>query len=81
MTYDLRRLRLHGLIDRVAGTNTYVLKPDGLRTAVFYTKVQGRVLRPVPDHPPTPLELRRAIAVIDRTVADYVPNGGLGAAA
>ena len=29
MTYDLRRLRLHGLIERVPRTNTYVLTPQG----------------------------------------------------
>ena len=30
MSYDLR-LRLHGLIERLAKTNTYVLTPEGLR--------------------------------------------------
>ena len=29
MTYDLRRLRLHGLIERIPHTNRYVLTPDG----------------------------------------------------
>ncbi len=38
MTYDLRRLRLHGLIERVPRTNTYVLTPEGARVALFYTK-------------------------------------------
>ena len=28
MTYDLRRLRLHGLIDRIPRTNTYTLTGD-----------------------------------------------------
>jgi len=31
MTYDLRRLRLHGLIERLPRTNTYVLTPDDAR--------------------------------------------------
>jgi predicted MarR family transcription regulator len=39
MTYDLRRLRLHGLIQRIPHTNTYVLTPDGQRVAAFYTKL------------------------------------------
>ena len=47
MTYDLRRLRLHGLIERIPRTNTYVLTPDGVRVAVFYTKVHSRLLRPL----------------------------------
>ena len=37
MTYDLRRLRLNGLIRRIAHTHTYVLTPDGQRLAIFYT--------------------------------------------
>jgi hypothetical protein len=40
MTYDLRRLRLAGLIRRIEHTNKYVLTPDGIKFAVvFYTKL------------------------------------------
>jgi hypothetical protein len=46
MTYDLRRLRLHGLIARLPGTHRYRLTPQGLRTALFYTRVYARILRP-----------------------------------
>jgi len=84
MTYDLRRLRLHGLIERVPRTNTYVLTPEGLRVAVFYTKLHGRLLRPLvagADQPPAPVELRRALATIDRVIGDYVDNARLGTAA
>ena len=84
MTYDLRRLRLHGLIERIPHTNTYTLTPDGTRVAVFYTKVHDRVLRPLlaaPDQPPAPIELRRAIATIDRIIDDYVTNARLATAA
>jgi hypothetical protein len=51
MTYDLRRLRLAGLIYRIEHTNRYVLTPDGTRFAVFYTKLHNRLLRP--SWPPT----------------------------
>lgn len=81
MTYDLRRLRLHGLIERVPRTNTYVLTPDGTRVVLFYTKVHGRLLRPLvaaADQPPAPVELRRALATIDRVIADYAENARLG---
>jgi predicted MarR family transcription regulator len=84
MTYDLRRLRLHALIQRIPGTNTYALTPDGLRVAIFYTKVHGRPLRPLVaagDQPPAPTELRRALATLDRVIGDYVDNARLGAAA
>jgi hypothetical protein len=46
MTYDLRRLRLHGLIERIAGTHRYMPTEAGLRTALFYSRVYARVLRP-----------------------------------
>jgi hypothetical protein len=84
MTYDLRRLRLHGLIERVPHTNTYLLTPDGTRVALFYTKVHERLLRPLvaaADQPPAPLELRRALATIDRAIADYTTHARLATAA
>jgi len=80
MTYDLRRLRLHGLIQRIPHTNTYTLTPDGTRVAIFYNKVHGRLLRPLvaaADQPPAPIELRRALTTIDRTIADYAQNAHL----
>ena len=46
MTYDLRRLRLHRLIERIDGTHRYRLTDAGLRTALFYSRVYARVLRP-----------------------------------
>jgi hypothetical protein len=46
MTYDLRRLRLHGLIERLPKTHRYRLTARGLRTALFYTRVYARILRP-----------------------------------
>lgn len=83
MTYDLRRLRLHGLIERVPHTNTYVLTTEGQRVVVFYTKLRDRLLGPLleADQPPAPLQLRRALHTIDTTIADYVTNARLGAAA
>ena len=83
MSYDLRRLRLHGLIERSPSTNYYRLTPDGIRVAVFYTKLQSRLLRPLleADKPPAPVELRRALATVERVLTDYVTNARLGVAA
>jgi hypothetical protein len=83
MSYDLRRLRLHGLIDRHPGTNTYTLTPEGMRVAVFYTKLRARLLHPLleADKPPAPIELRRALTTIERILGDYVTNARLGTAA
>ena len=46
MTYDLRRLRLHGLIARIPKPHRYRLSPFGLKTALFYSRVYQRLLRP-----------------------------------
>jgi predicted MarR family transcription regulator len=83
MSYDLRRLKLHGLIERLPYTNTYTVTPDGIRVAVFFTKLQRRLLEPLlaADRPPAPPELRNALATIDRTIKEYVTNARLGAAA
>jgi hypothetical protein len=83
MSYDLRRMRLHGLIERTPRTNTYTVTAEGIRVAVFYTKLQARLLEPLleADKPPAPLELRRALATIQRVLGDYVTNARLGLAA
>ena len=83
MTYDLRRLRLAGLIRRIEHTNTYVLTPDGIRVAVFYTKLHNRLLRPLmaADQPQAPPGLRQALRAIDQHVDDYITRARLGKAA
>lgn len=53
MSYELRRLRLHGLIERLPKTHRYRLTDQGLRTALFYTRVYSRILRPAMA-PPVP---------------------------
>jgi hypothetical protein len=46
MTYDLRRLRLHGLIERLPHSHRYQVTELGLRVALFFTKVHSHILRP-----------------------------------
>lgn len=83
MGYDLRRLRLHGLIERIPKTHSYTTTPEGIRVAAFYTKVHGRVLRPLfaADHPPALPEVRQALRTLDRAVAERVIASRLGVAA
>jgi hypothetical protein len=83
MSYDLGRLRLNGLIERLDGTNRYRLTADGQRVTIFYTKVHQRLLRPLlaADTPPAPPELRQALATIDRHVTSYITAARLGNAA
>jgi DNA-binding PadR family transcriptional regulator len=46
MSYELRRLRLHGLIERIEKTHRYRLTPKGLCTVVFYQRMYARMIRP-----------------------------------
>src|SRR5437867_3737912 len=45
ITYHLRRLRLHGLIERIPKSYRYRITANGLRTAIFYTRLYNRALR------------------------------------
>jgi hypothetical protein len=45
MSYDLCRLRLHGLIERIAKTNRYQLTAQGLKVATFFSRTFARLLR------------------------------------
>jgi hypothetical protein len=45
-TYHLRRLRLHGLIERLPKTHRYRVTNTGWRTVLFCTRCYNRVLRP-----------------------------------
>jgi hypothetical protein len=82
-SYDLARLARNGLIARIPHRNLYALTGDGLRFAIFYTKVHDRVLRPLMagDQPPAPPPLRDALRVIDREVTRRLAAARLPAAA
>jgi hypothetical protein len=79
MSYDLRRLRLHGLIYRLPHSNTYQLTSEGIRVAVFYTKLQNRLLRPLldADKPPAKTEIRNALRTLEHAVNEYVQTARL----
>ncbi len=82
-TYDLRRLRVTGLIRRIDGTHRYDLTSDGLKVAVFYTKLHNRLLRPLlaADQPQAPPALRQALRAIDQHIDDYITRARLRKAA
>jgi hypothetical protein len=83
MTYDLRRLRLTGLIARIERTHSYVLTPDQVKVAVFYTKLHNRLLRPLlaAGQPPAPPDLRAARHAIDQHINSYITRARLTQAA
>jgi len=78
-SYDLARLRTNGLITRIPARNRYQLTADGLRFAIFYTKVHDRLLRPLlaADQPPAPLILRNALHIIDIHTTEIINRARL----
>ena len=73
MTYDLRRLRLHGLLTRIPGSHRYRVSDFGFRAAVFLTRSYTRLLRHGlavlgPRDPPCPAPLRDAVLRIETAV-------------
>ncbi|HYS21164.1 MAG TPA: hypothetical protein VEO73_08755 [Gemmatimonadales bacterium] len=82
MTYQLRRLRLHGLIERRPGTHRYRVTDSGLRLALFFTRVHARLFRPglavvVPDATPDDAPLRRAFAQLERAMDQWCAEAKL----
>ena len=60
-----------------------MLTGEGIRVAVFYTKLHHRLLGPLlaADQPPAPPQLRDALHLIDRQVNDYAKRARMGIAA
>jgi len=70
MTYDLRRLRRRGLIERLTGTHRYRVTALGLRVAYLFTKLSQRLLKPawraLWSAAPLAKPLRLALQTLDR---------------
>jgi hypothetical protein len=84
ITYDLRRLRMHGLIERIPGTFRYQVTDAGMRSAQFLTRLHDRVLRTGlaeitdPD-PPASTALRAADRAYQAVIDDIIRHAGLAA--
>ena len=86
MTYDLRRLRLHGLIERIPHTHRYQTTDFGLRVAFFFSRTYNRLLRPglavlcdAQAPAPAPAPIRRHFDRLDHDIADLVNQARLAA--
>jgi hypothetical protein len=84
MTYHLRRLRLHGLIERIPHTHRYQVTDFGWRVALFFTRTYARVIRPglaqiVPNAPPIESPLRRRFDQVETAMDDWIAQATLGA--
>jgi hypothetical protein len=64
-TYDLRRLRLHGLIERLPRSHKYRITSLGARMAMLYVRVYARGVRPTASLP-TSAGSRRGPQALER---------------
>jgi hypothetical protein len=80
MTYDLRRLRLHGLIERVPRSHRYRITPFGARTAMLYVRLYARALRPAASlQPDGSARGRQAFDRLDTALASFLQEVHLAA--
>ena len=84
LTYDLRRLRIHGLICRIPHSFRYQVTPAGIRQALFLTRLTQRLLIPglaelTDPGPPLPTPLRAAARVYEACLDGLVRQAGLAA--
>ena len=83
MSYHLRRLRLHGMIERVPHTNRYLVTDFGLSAAMFLSRAHSRfVLGGLADAVgatgPSP-PLRRALQAVSAELDRLAARSGLAA--
>jgi hypothetical protein len=86
LSYQLRRLRLHGLIQRVANSHRYTVTERGQQVALWFSRCHARLFRPalgellcrdLPEQGP----LRRALEQFDKHLNRYLKRAKLQAAA
>jgi len=75
MTYDLRRLRLKGLIERVAHSHRYRLTSLGIKVVTFFTKLYHRLFRPglaaMAPQPAAPPKLALALEAVAEIIQSW----------
>ena len=84
MTYHLRRLRLHGVIERLPNTHRYRVTDSGWRTALFCTRCYSRILRPglariIPDDALDDSPLRRRVDELDAAIDRWLQEQNMAA--
>ena len=77
LTYQLRRLRLHGLIERVPSSTRYTVTERGIKVALWFSRCHARLFRPalgelLAEGYPEDGPLRRALDHFDRQVDRYL---------
>ena len=77
ISYQLRRLRLHGLIERLPRSFRYRVTAFGFRAALFFTRLYNRLLRPglaaaLPGLRAVDAPLKRAFDKVDAAVNAWI---------
>jgi hypothetical protein len=73
MTYDLRRLRLHGLIERIPHSHRYRITQAGAKVAMFYARLYTRALRPACSlQPVASIRAQRSFDRLDAALAHFL---------
>jgi hypothetical protein len=84
MTYDLRRLRQHGLIRRIPHSRRYQVTDTGLQHALLFTHAHDHLLRTglaelTDPRPPAPSKLRTAARAYQAAFDDLARQAHLAA--
>ena len=83
VTYDPRRLRLHGLIERIPHTHRYRLTERGIQIGAFWTRTYNRLLRPglaeLSDPAGEPPPLRSKLAALTQAIDQAVAEAKIAA--
>jgi len=80
MTYDLRRLRLHGLIERIPRSHRYRITATGAQVAMFFARLYTRALRPACSLQPSgSAHAQRAFDRLDAALANFLEEVKLAA--
>jgi len=87
MTYDLRRLRRKGFIQRIPRSHRYQLTREGRRLAVFLTKTYTRIVNPalaeldptLPTEIATRSPLATAYRAFERQIEEKIKQAAIAA--
>jgi hypothetical protein len=84
LTYELRRLRLRRLIERLPGSHRYRVTNHGLRLALFLTRAHARLMRPglatiLTPQESYPSRLRSALNKLEAVMANSCREAQLAA--
>ncbi|HUZ78481.1 MAG TPA: hypothetical protein VMV93_12960 [Chloroflexota bacterium] len=84
LSYDLRRLRLHGLIARLPRSHRYQVTDSGRRSALLLSRIYARALRPslsdiLPQAPPGPSRLRPLFDQLSTAIDRHLQEAHLAA--